>query len=156
MQRDAQGDNLGIRLATPDDLTTLAETTKALYPGDIWDNASYHKAVSKYPAWIYDDKGKVAAALISEVGRGTPYIWSIATDPAYRGKGLATALINEFEKYYLAQGYERSWLHVRIENPAQKLYFDLGYRIASFEPNLYGPHEHGLTMRKKFVATLSN
>lgn len=145
-----------IRLAKPDDIASLGAITQALYPGDAWDNAGYHKVVNKYPTWIVDDKGTVAAALISEVSKGSPYIWSIATDPAYRGKGLATALIKEFEKHYLAQGYERSWLNVKVTNPAQKLYFDLGYRVSSFEPNLYGPHDHGLVMRKRFVATLSS
>lgn len=144
-----------IRLAKPDDLENLGAITKDLYPDDIWDNAQYHRVVSRFPTWILDDKGKIAATLISEVSKGAPYIWSIATDSAYRGKGCATALINHFEKHYTAQGYERSWLHVKVTNPAQKLYFDLGYRIASFEPNLYGPHDHGLTMRKRFVETLN-
>lgn len=141
-----------IRLAKPDDLDTLGIITKALYPDDIWDNAQYHRVVSRFPTWIVDDKGTVAAALISEVSKGSPYIWSVATDPAYRGKGLATTVINHFEKHYLAAGYERVWLHTKVTNPAQKLYFDLGYRVSSFEPNLYGPHDHGLTMRKKLVA----
>jgi ribosomal protein S18 acetylase RimI-like enzyme len=142
---------LSIRLATTADLTTLLSTIRDLYPGEIWDDAQYWKAVSKFPTWITEDSGKVTASLVSEVSKGTPYIWSVATDPAYRGKGLATALIKEFEKYYIAQDYGRAWLHTRVDNPAQKLYFDLGYRVASLEPNLYAPHIHGLIMRKRLV-----
>lgn len=145
-----------IRLAKPDDFDTLGQLTRALYPDDIWDNAQYYKVINKYPTWVCEDKGTVAATLISEVSKGTPYIWSVATDPAYRGKGLATTLIKYFENYYMDAGYERSWLHTKVTNPAQKLYFDLGYRVSSFEPHLYGPHEHGLTMRKKLIAELNS
>lgn len=106
------------------------------------------KAASNHPAWIAEDKGQWAAHLVSEIAKGAPYIWSVATYPAYRGKGIATSLIQEFEKHYKSAGYTKAWLHVKAENPAQKLYFDLGYRIASFEPNIYGPHVHGLIMRK--------
>lgn len=143
---------MSIRLAKPDDLETLGTVTKALYPDDYWDEGQYRKVTTRYPAWIWEESGKIAAALISEMNQGAPYIWSVATDPAYRGKGLATSLIHKFESHYATAGYERVWLHTRVENPAQKLYFDLGYRVTSFEPNLYGPHLHGLTMRKKFVA----
>lgn len=107
--------------------------------------------VLRNPAWVSVDRGRIAASLMSEIAKDQPYIWSVATAPSHRGQGLATALIKEFETHYKTVGYTRPWLHVRVENPAQKLYFDLGYRVASFEPNIYGMHEHGLTMRKQLV-----
>jgi hypothetical protein len=42
---------------------------------------------------------------------------------------------------------------VKVENPSQKLYFDLGYRVSKFEPNLYGPGKHGLRMDKSLSVT---
>lgn len=142
---------MSIRLATAEDFTALSSTIRDLYPGEIWDEAQYWKVISRFPTWLTENDGKVTASLVSEVSKGSPYIWSVATDPAYRGKGLATTLIKEFEKHYIAQGHGRAWLHTRVDNPAQKLYFDIGYRIASFEPNLYAPHIHGLIMRKRLV-----
>lgn len=142
---------MSIRLARPDESSVLSTLTQSLYPEEIWDEGQFIKVFSKNPTWLYEYNGKIVASLVSEVSKGSPYIWSVATDPARRGHGLASTLIKEFEKHYTTQGHARAWLHVRVDNPAQKLYFDLGYRIASFEPNLYAPHIHGLTMRKRLV-----
>lgn len=109
------------------------------------------KSILSNPTWVVEDRGRIVASLMSEIADGQPYIWSVATAASHRGRGLATALINEFEKHYQAAGYDRAWLHVRVENPAQKLYFDLGYRVASFEANIYARAQHGLTMRKRFA-----
>jgi ribosomal protein S18 acetylase RimI-like enzyme len=140
---------VNIRPATNGDFDFLLSMNSDLYPDDYCDVRQFKKAYDHGVHWVAEDSGKIVAALISEVEKGTPYIWSVATYPTHRGKGLATLMIQEFEKHYAALGYEKSWLHVRVENPAQKLYFDLGYRVASFEPNIYGPHSHGLIMRKK-------
>jgi ribosomal protein S18 acetylase RimI-like enzyme len=139
---------LNIRLAHPDELRNLGAMVRELYPDDPFSESQFMKAAEKGVSWIAEDKDKWAAHLVSELAKGAPYIWSVATYPAYRGKGLATTLIQEFEKHYKTAGYVKAWLHVKVKNPAQKLYFDLGYRVSSFEPNIYGAHEHGLIMRK--------
>ena len=142
---------MNIRLAIPSELGAVDAMVKELYPDDPYNASSFAKAFKHNATWVAEDNGKWAAHLVSEIDAGAPYIWSVATYPAYRGKGLATALIHEFEKHYIALGYDRSWLHTKVENPAQKLYFDLGYRVASFVPHIYGLGRHGLTMRKQLV-----
>lgn len=139
-----------IRRVEENDLDQLWALNAECYPeDDCLLRPTFNKAL-KNPGWVYVDN-KIAAMLASEVSGGQPYIWSVATAPTHRGRGLATLLISEFEKHYKSSGYYRAWLHVRVENPAQKLYFDLGYRVASFEANIYGPRRHGLVMRKRFV-----
>jgi ribosomal protein S18 acetylase RimI-like enzyme len=37
-------------------------------------------------------------------------------------------------------------LQTRADNPAQKLYFDLGFRVSGFQKHLYGDGKHGVEM----------
>lgn len=132
-----------------EDLEALWQQNQVCYPDDPTSRSGFEKVVRQNPTWLYCGDSDLQASLISE-SVTSPYIWSVTTYPAHRGKGLATALINEFEKYYAGQrGPCKAWLHTRVDNPAQKLYFDLGYRITSFEPNIYGMSEHGIVMRKR-------
>lgn len=139
-----------IRLATDADTDALLELNRVCYPdeADPLTEMRVLGVARKNPTWVVEDDG-VKACLLSEISEGQPYIWSVATLPSHRGRGLAASLIKEFETYYAAQGYPRAWLHVRDDNPAQKLYFDLGYRVRSVVNNIYGPNEHGLVMRKR-------
>lgn len=139
---------MGLRLCDrgSSDVYEVHRIVQECYPNDPYDHADVEKMLQKYPTWFIDEAG-IQACLISEVSKGQPYIWSVCTRESHRGRGYASVLIKEFEKHYAAAGYVRPWLHVRVENPAQRLYFALGYRVSSFEPNLYGVREHGLTMR---------
>ncbi len=129
------------------DLDAIREISIDCYPEDAPERAIL--MAKNNPTWLLFDQG-IQACLISEIDRNLPYLWSVATRTAHRGKGYATLLIKEFEKYYIACGYQKSWLHVRTDNPAQKLYFDLGYRVASFEKNIYEPGD-GITMVKRLI-----
>lgn len=127
------------------DLDAIRDIHVEAYPDETPDRVMY--VAKNNPTWLYFDKG-IQACLISEISKGLPYVWSVATRATHRGRGMATALLQEFEKHYHAKGYDKLWLHCRVENPAQKTYFDAGYRIASFEPNIYGMCMHGVTMYK--------
>jgi ribosomal-protein-alanine N-acetyltransferase len=92
--------------------------------------------------------GDVVGYLLAECCDGNAYLSQVAVTPDSRKCGIATELIKSFEKHYEKQACESTWLQVKVENPSQKLYFDLGYRVSKFEPNLYGPGKHGLRMVK--------
>ena len=56
------------------------------------------------------------------------YIDTLCVDPAFRGQGIGTALIQFAEQYAKENGYERLSLVVEQNNTkAQKLYTKLGY-----------------------------
>lgn len=141
-----------IRLFTDSqaDIDTLIALNRECYP-DEDDSVIPRmlKVARRNPCWLLEDNG-IKACLLSEISEGQPYIWSVAVTASYRGRGAATALIKDFEKHY-AQSFTSMWLHTRNDNPAQKLYFDLGYRVISVERNIYGPNQHGLVMRKRIV-----
>ncbi len=146
---------MGIRLANyGTDLSYLLRLNEVCYPDESSDPTVPKRlglVLRKNPCWVTEESGLIAGCLLSEISNGQPYIWSVCVDPTHRGKGLATTLIQTFEKHYAATEYKQPWLHVRVDNPAQKLYFDLGYRVSSFERNIYAAGVHGLTMRKHLV-----
>lgn len=141
---------MGIRLATPADHDALIPLNDECYPLEATDEVHSRllRVARRNTCWVYEEEeAGIKACLLSEISESQPYIWSVATVRSHRGRGLATSLIQTFEKHYTNAGYHRPWLHVRADNPAQKLYFDAGYRVASFERNLYGVGQHGLVMR---------
>lgn len=77
-----------------------------------------------------------------------PYLWSVAVDPAYRGRGVAGNLMREAELWVKFHGGTEMRLHVKNDNPSQKLYYDRGYRVIDLAQEYYGPETLALVMRK--------
>ncbi len=77
-----------------------------------------------------------------------PYLWNIAVDPAYQGRGIGGNLLREIIKKYTLN--KSSWisLHVNVQNPAQKLYFDYGFRTRAVIKNYFKPDD-GLYMIRR-------
>lgn len=104
--------------------------------------------------WVAEmPNGDVVGYLLAECTDGVPYLSQVAVDSAWRHRGYASELVKVFEKHYEKQACDSVWLQVKVENPSQKLYFDLGYRVTKFESNLYGPGKHGLRMEKSLSVT---
>lgn len=89
----------------------------------------------------------VAFAFVTE-RFGAPYIWSIAVTPQYRGAGLGSVLLQEIAQRYQGEGRGSICLTCKVDNPAQKLYFDMGYRVERVAQKYYGPEGDGLFFRK--------
>jgi len=76
-----------------------------------------------------------------------PYVISIATDPAYRGMGVGRQLLAAvIERAKWAKKNHVS-LTCQIDNPAQKVYFDCGFRVVGIAKDFYGDEGDGLMMR---------
>ena len=66
----------------------------------------------------------------------------------HRRKGVASKLISGCEKAAKQRGCGEMRLEVHTENPAQVLYFQLGYRVCGFKRNYYGLRRHAVSMVK--------
>jgi ribosomal protein S18 acetylase RimI-like enzyme len=77
-----------------------------------------------------------------------PYIWNIAVDPAFQQRGVGGNLLREIIRKYTLEKSKQITLHVNATNPAQKLYFDYGFRVVAVEENYFNPHD-GLLMERK-------
>ena len=109
------------------------------------------RSIENGRVWVAIEDDEVVGFLISKLKNSTPYVNSVAVLPAFRGKGIAKKLFEKFEEFY---GFQQKsevkifWLQVRANNPAQKLYFDWGYRVTGFDEHYYGRNEHALCMYK--------
>jgi ribosomal protein S18 acetylase RimI-like enzyme len=72
--------------------------------------------------------GRLAAVAFGVVERGWLGIFSVATSPAFRGRGLAAATLGELAAWADGQGATRAYLQVLSSNtPALRLYEKLGF-----------------------------
>lgn len=72
--------------------------------------------------------GRLAAVAFGVVERGWLGIFSVATSPAYRGRGLAAATLGELAAWAGGHGATRAYLQVLSTNtPALRLYARLGF-----------------------------
>lgn len=77
-----------------------------------------------------------------------PYVWEIAVASLYRGQGYGAALLGEIEVWARENEKREITLNCLTENPAQKLYFDAGYRVTKVLLGYYGAGRNGIVMRR--------
>jgi len=94
-----------------------------------------------YP--LYTDRDKIIGFALVRTS-GNPYIWSIAVDKRFQGRGVGGNLLREIIHRYQPTELEIT-LHVHEDNPAQKLYFDYGFRVQDVVKDYYRP-KNGLYM----------
>jgi len=94
--------------------------------------------------------GKVLSFAIVTTRWDEPYIWITATDRVHRGQGLATHILGEIDEFVRKTGRYGVGLVTHVNNPAQKLYFDRGFRVVRVLPNYYVGFD-GLMMRKELL-----
>lgn len=69
-------------------------------------------------------------------------------DPAFRNKGIASAIVGELEKWAKESGYEHAILETGTGQPeAIAMYRKLGYSV--IDDDLYASSERSVCMKKK-------
>lgn len=148
-----------IRRAQPVDLEALLQL-EALFPTDRMSRRSLRRLLSSPAAavWVVPesavDTGPIAADLVtlSRRNTGAVRIYSLVVDPAFRGRGLGTALIAHAEAVARRGGKRRMSLEVRADNgAARRLYLQLGYRVLATLPGYYGDGGDGLRLGRDLV-----
>ena len=94
-----------------------------------------------------------AAGLVrqSATGKVSGRVYSVATHPDHRGKGVGRALCEDLLDWFAARGASAAYLEVRSNNEsAKRLYDRLGFVTQRFLPGYYGLDADGLRMRKSF------
>ena len=138
-----------IRLATPDDLTSLAcllhdsfVEYRSLYTQEGFaattpSNDQLLQRMNEGPVWIAIQTD-VPLGTVSAVARGDDlYLRGMAVRPAARGLGLGGLLLRTVEDFALAQGHKRLTLSTTpFLNQAIRLYERSGFQRTS-----EGPHE---------------
>jgi [ribosomal protein S18]-alanine N-acetyltransferase len=78
---------------------------------------------------------------------GTGHVVALGVGPEHRRKGCGRRLMNAVEGGFFERGVSTVRLEVRTSNdPAQKLYFDMGYKIVRRMPRYYTNGDDGYLM----------
>jgi GNAT superfamily N-acetyltransferase len=115
-----------ISLVKPLDIE-LAERDGADHPF----YAQYNKIDKiKYAVVAYENENPVSCGAIKEYEPGIMEVKRMYTLPECRGKGIATLLLNELEKWAKELGYEKCILETGKKQPeAIRLYEKNGYKL---------------------------
>lgn len=117
-----------LRDATPADLPALL-ALEARFPGDRVSARQFLHHMRSHSARlrVADDASGYALVFLRR-GSTLARLYSIAVDPAARGRGLGHALLADAERAARGAGADRLRLEVRVDNPAAiALYLSRGY-----------------------------
>jgi len=101
--------------------------------------------------WVAYIGSRIAGFLIAADEGGKINMETCNVARIHRRKGVASRLIAHYEKAAKQRGFKTAKLEVYTENPAQVLYFELGYRVCGFKRNYYGLKRHAISMTKKLT-----
>jgi [ribosomal protein S18]-alanine N-acetyltransferase len=122
-----------VRRATPTDLTTLLALEQSAFTGDRLSRAQYRRHLASASALVLvaqDGAGAVlgSALLLFRRGSTLARLYSIASAPAARGRGVGATLLAAAEAAARERGCRALRLEVRVDNGAAiGLYERAGY-----------------------------
>lgn len=141
----------------PGDFEELFALNNLCYGVDERPNrAEFESMVKSSEVWIerscviWPDCSKpeiISGIIINEHVARHPYLWSLFVRPRYQGDGHGKKLLA-----LACDRYPKMELHCRVDNPAQKLYFDHGFRVVEVVRDWYvidGKKVAGLKMRRE-------
>lgn len=123
-----------VRRAQPSDLDELVALEQASFDGDRLSRAQYRRHLDSDSALVLAAVAVPhqllgAAVLFFRKGSGTARLYSIASDPAARGRGVGSALLDAAEATARRHRRRLLRLEVRTDNAAAiRLYEQAGYR----------------------------
>jgi ribosomal protein S18 acetylase RimI-like enzyme len=151
-------DRVAIRAAGPSDLATLQAIETACFTQDrLSPRAMARHLRSPNADVLLATLGPAPAGYALLLYRSTTSLarlYSIATLPSARGKGVGRRLMGALERAARKRGCDRLRLEVREKNrPAIALYEALGYRRIGRYDNYYEDGAPALRFEKQLAAT---
>ena len=144
---------LAIRHGTIHDLDALMRLEQRAFAADAFGRKQLRYLLTRANASVYiaDEAGAVrgAAIMLWRQGATVGHLYSIATDPAARGRGLGSMLLHACEAAAVQQNCRQVCLEVRVTNlPAIAFYERHGYRAVAELPGFYEDGTPAIRMRK--------
>ena len=143
-----------VLLMTQLDLNECWRLDQRCFPdGEAYDRETFRYLLSHSQAVCYkaiDHEGEMVAFVVGMVEPdGTGHVVALGVGPDQRRRGYGRRLMYSIERGFSQRGSRTVRLEVRTSNlPAQKLYFDLGYRIVRRMPHYYTSGHDGYLMIK--------
>lgn len=108
---------------------------------------SHHQAVCYKAVSVANEMTAFVVGMIEPDRTG--HVVALGVDPDHRRQGLGRDLMNAVEQGFFKNGITTVRLEVRTSNDtAQKLYFNLGYKIVRRMPRYYTSGDDGYLMVK--------
>ncbi|TWB54328.1 GNAT family N-acetyltransferase [Nitrospirillum viridazoti] len=142
------------RPATPADLEALLALEKICFEFNRMGRRSFRRLLERPSAHILvidgpDGTLAASAVLLSRRGTRGLRLYSLATHPDQRGRGLAKAMMQAALDRVRATGHQWLSLEVHPENDAARaLYHRLGFRQTSVEEDYYADGSPAFRLRR--------
>jgi ribosomal protein S18 acetylase RimI-like enzyme len=144
------------RPASRGDVSALTELEERCFSSDRLSRRSFQRLVASDRSWLMlaEDDGRLLGYCLILFHRGTSLarLYSVAVDPAARGRRIAETLIARGE----AAAAERGRVFMRLEvnsgnHGAIRLYEKLGYQRFGIYHDYYADHADALRLQKRIA-----
>lgn len=140
-----------LRPVTAADLPALVALERACFPSDAWDETSLRAeldAPGRHLRGATDDAGAVVGYAATLVAGDVADLLRIATAPAVRRSGVATALLDDALDHARTAGAVRMLLEVSDANPAVAFYAARGFEQIDLRPRYYRDGSAALVLQR--------
>ncbi|MFQ2313341.1 GNAT family N-acetyltransferase [Aeromonas dhakensis] len=142
-----------LRVARHTDMHAIWQIDVNVFGEDVYPGFFFRQAMDLWPELLLvaELDGKLLGYALGGLGQDRSQGWllSLAVLPGARGFGLAERMMLQVEQSLLTLGIERVRLTVDPANPAQRLYFRLGYQQLAEERDYFGQGEDRLLLEKR-------
>jgi ribosomal protein S18 acetylase RimI-like enzyme len=148
---------LRLRVATRDDVAALTALEERCFAADRLSRRSFQRLVQRETAYLLlaeseDDTLLGYCLILFHRGTSLARLYSIAVDPAARGRRVAEQLLARAEAETANRGRVFMRLEVHVDNVAAiRLYEKLGYKRFGVYHDYYEDHGDALRLQKRVL-----
>ncbi|MBR7630531.1 GNAT family N-acetyltransferase [Aeromonas popoffii] len=142
-----------LRVARHTDMHAIWQIDVDVFGEDTYPGFFFRQAMDLWPELLLvaELDGRLLGYALGGLGQNRSQGWllSLAVLPEARGFGLAERMMLKVEQALTDLRVEHVRLTVDPANPAQRLYFRLGYQKLAEERDYFGPDEARLLLEKR-------
>ncbi|HHQ4521078.1 GNAT family N-acetyltransferase [Aeromonas veronii] len=144
-----------LRTATHADMHAIWQIDVNVFGEDVYPAFFFRQAMDLWPELLLvaEYEGELVGYVLGGIGqeRSQGWVLSLAVLPEARGFGLAEQMMRQMEANQQALQIRELRLTVDPANPAQRLYYRLGYQQVEEVENYFGAGEHRLVLVKQLA-----
>ena len=139
--------NITYGCCNPEDIERLNELETACFTEQFrWTKEDLIESLKTGDVWLLRTDEKIVGYILVELRRKRGHVISVGVDPTCQRKGYGKALMDEAKAFYTKFGVKDMRLEVHQDNPAQMLYFKLGYRVTNVRKDYYADGSSAVIM----------
>ena len=140
-----------IRSGHVNDMADLYALERNAFGEHCFPDFFFRQALDLWPSLLLVAEagaGELAGYVLAAPGElaGEAWILALAVNAECRGLGIGRRLLMDMLAVLEEKGFAQIKLTVHPDNPAKRLYVELGFREAGYEPGYFGPGEPRMLM----------